>query len=58
MRFVADVNFEEKGESRLRMRIRKKGKEEEEEIRVQQGQDFERSHFCVSWIFSRKYQDL
>ena len=39
VRFVADVNFEEKGESRLRMRIRKKGKEEEEEIRLQQGQD-------------------
>ena len=56
VRFVADVNFEEKGESRLRMRIRKKGKEEEEEIRVQQGQDSERSHFCEGSF--RKYQDF
>ena len=43
VRFVADVNFEEKGESRLRMRIRKKGKEEEEDMRLQQGRDSERS---------------
>ena len=32
VRFVADVNFEEKGESRLRLRIRKKGRKEEQEM--------------------------
>ena len=58
VRFVADVNFEEKGESRLRMRIRKKGKEEEEEIRMQQGQqeDSESSHHATPVFSSFPYE--
>ena len=39
VRFVADVNFEEKGESRLRLRIRKKGRKEEQEMMVRQQGD-------------------
>ena len=58
VRFVADVNFEEKGESRLRMRIRKKGKEEEEDMRLQQGQDSERSHYVMRNFSYTKYQGL
>ena len=60
VRFVADVNFEEKGESRLRMRIRKKGKEEEEEIRMQQGQqdDSESSHHATPVFSSHEIFNL